>query len=191
MHLIHAFPLAFFLNAVAVTAASTADSPASDIQWVNCSQNVPSTLDTTTDLTNLPSTLLCGEMVVPMDYSQPISEENNITLGLSMYRPLTATKGVLFLYVQNLDITLQAYTKRLSDSNPGGSDAGAVIPWEVALNLTDGFVGLEEFDLMGTVLASTTLALANQKSKAMDVRGTYSSNVLNVSLATFDGILGP
>ncbi|KAE9398532.1 alpha/beta-hydrolase [Gymnopus androsaceus JB14] len=90
-----------------------------------------------------------------MDYSKPLDEGNNITLGLAMYRPATATKGVLFF-------------------NPGGSDAGAVVPWQAALNLTDSFVGLEEFDLM-----------------AMDVRGTYSSNQLNVSLSTFDGILGP
>lgn len=100
MHFIHfiaVFPLAAFLNAVAGTA-TLPTAATSDILWVNCSQNVPSTLDTTSvDLTNLPSTLYCGEIVVPMDYSKPLDEGNNITLGLAMYRPATATKGVLFL----------------------------------------------------------------------------------------------
>lgn len=46
--------------------------------------------------------------------------------------------------------------------------------WEVALNLTNAFSGLEDFDLV-----------------VMDVRGTYSSNPLDVSLNTFAGLSGP
>jgi hypothetical protein len=34
-------------------------------------------------------------------------------------------------------------------SNGGGSDAGVVVAWEVALNLTNAFDGLEDFDLLG------------------------------------------
>ena len=33
-------------------------------------------------------------------------------------------------------------------SNPGGSDAGVVVAWDVALNLTNAFDGLEDFDLL-------------------------------------------
>jgi hypothetical protein len=41
----------------------------------------------------------------------------------------------------------------LFSSCPGGTDAGAVVAWQVALNQTSGFMpnfsGLEDFDLMG------------------------------------------
>jgi hypothetical protein len=66
------------------------------------------------------------------------------------------------------------YQLIIPSSNPGGTDAGVVVAWEVALNLTNAFSGLEDFDLM-----------------VMDVRGTYSSNQLNVSLETFAGLSGP
>ncbi|KAF7555390.1 hypothetical protein G7Z17_g2232 [Cylindrodendrum hubeiense] len=52
--------------------------------------------------------------------------------------------------------------------NPGGSDAGAVLAWQAALGQNDLFSGLMDYDLM-----------------MMDVRGTYSSNLLNVSLEVF------
>lgn len=60
-----------------------------DIQWVDCASNVPSTLlnANVTLPVLLPSTLACGRLDVPMDYSQPMSENNTITLGFSMYRP--------------------------------------------------------------------------------------------------------
>lgn len=34
-------------------------------------------------------------------------------------------------------------------SNPGGSDAGVIVAWEVALNLTNAFDSLLDFDLFG------------------------------------------
>ena len=72
----------------------------SNIEWVDCSKNVPAPatyLNTTgVNLSALPQTLHCGRMVVPMDYSRAISASNNITLGLAMYRP-AKPKGVLFL----------------------------------------------------------------------------------------------
>lgn len=79
---------------------------ASSINWVDCSQNVPSNatfLNTTgVNLSALPSTLHCGRIEVPMDYSKPISAENNITLGLAMYRPKNP-RGVIFLSVKSAD----------------------------------------------------------------------------------------
>jgi hypothetical protein len=70
-----------------------------EIDWVNCSDHVPppDVFNTSgVDLQHLPSTLRCGQMVVPMDYSKPLGVENNITLGLAMYRP-EQPKGVIFL----------------------------------------------------------------------------------------------
>lgn len=70
------------------------------IDWVDCSKNVPDPATylnvTGVDLNALPKTLHCGRITVPMDYSQPISATNNITLGLAMYRP-GKPKGVIFL----------------------------------------------------------------------------------------------
>ncbi|KAI9711146.1 MAG: hypothetical protein M1812_007250 [Candelaria pacifica] len=124
------------------------------IQWVNCSQNVPSLLDRTeVDLANLPSSLHCGRLDVPMDYSKPLSPSNVLTIGLAMYRP-KEPKGVIFY-------------------NPGANDPAAVVAWQVALNQTDSFSGLTDFDLM-----------------MMDIRGTYSSNQLNVSLEAFNVLSG-
>lgn len=69
------------------------------IDWVRCSDHVPSSdvFDPNgVDLQNLPPTLKCGQLVVPMDYSKPLGVGNNITLGIGMYRPVQP-KGVIFL----------------------------------------------------------------------------------------------
>lgn len=85
---------------LAICALSITLISAQLIDWVDCSQNVP---DPATflnvngvDLKALPSTLHCGRLTVPMDYSRPISASNNVTLGLAMYRP-EKPKGVIFL----------------------------------------------------------------------------------------------
>lgn len=59
------------------------------IQWVNCAEHVPAPFVTQniTLPSTLPSTLHCGLLVVPMDYSKQLSSTNNITLGFAMYRP--------------------------------------------------------------------------------------------------------
>jgi hypothetical protein len=57
------------------------------IQWVDCESNVPQPLQDTELPKELPSTLRCGRLDVPMDYSKPFSIDNKITLGFSMYRP--------------------------------------------------------------------------------------------------------
>ncbi|KAL6241664.1 hypothetical protein RBB50_011446 [Rhinocladiella similis] len=123
-----------------------------EILWTDCSEHIPpsTVFDSTgVDLQHLPSTLKCGQIVVPMDYARPLSESNNITLGLAMHRPLHP-KGAIFFC-------------------PGGSDNGVVYAWNLALNITSPFTpdfsGLTDYDLM-----------------MMDIRGTYSSNPLNVSM---------
>ncbi|KAF4637604.1 hypothetical protein G7Y89_g477 [Cudoniella acicularis] len=129
------------------------------IRWTDCAKSVPElttsgTLNTSAiDLTMLPPTLHCGQLDVPMDYSKPFCETNMITLGLAMYRPVNP-KGVLFF-------------------NPGGTDAGVVVAWEVALNVTQAFDGLLDLELL-----------------VLDVRGTFSSNQLNVSLDTLTPLFG-
>ncbi len=69
------------------------------IDWVNCHHHVPPPLFENFPNANvsvLPETLHCGQIVVPMDYAKPLSDTNNITLGLAMYRPRNP-KGVLYL----------------------------------------------------------------------------------------------
>ncbi|MCJ1309048.1 hypothetical protein MMC25_002703 [Agyrium rufum] len=133
------------------------------IEWVQCARNVPVPATnfnvTGVNLRALPSTLHCGRLVVPIDYSYPISASNNITLGLAMYRPQNP-KGVLFFC-------------------PGGTDPGVAAIWQMALNQTGPFMpdfsGLQMYDVM-----------------AMDIRGTWTSNQLNVntSIDAFPTVLG-
>ncbi|EGN95189.1 hypothetical protein SERLA73DRAFT_162724 [Serpula lacrymans var. lacrymans S7.3] len=142
-------------------ASISPPAQAEQIQWVNCTNNVPQPLQAQFNITNwgddpslppLPSTLHCGYLKVPMDYSQPIGSNNTISVGIAMYRP-DNPEGVIFY-------------------NSGGpGEPVAVMAWEVALNLTQTFNGLLNFDLM-----------------MMDVRGTFSSNELNCSVELFNEI---
>lgn len=73
----------------------------SSIKWLNCSQTVPDAFALSGNplpnsvIANLPSSLHCGEIDVPMDYGKPICSENKITLSLAMLRP-NKPKGVIF-----------------------------------------------------------------------------------------------
>ena len=81
------------LTATALLAFAdwTLANPGPCIQWVGC--NLTSTAAiamrgvAAQGPAQLPETLRCGQLVVPMNYSQPLSPENNITLGFSIYRP--------------------------------------------------------------------------------------------------------
>ena len=90
--------LAFILSPAFPLVAASTYSP--NIAWVDCAKHVPipaTNLNVTgVNLSALPPTLHCGQLVVPVDYSKPISASNQITLGLAMYRPPNP-KGVLFL----------------------------------------------------------------------------------------------
>jgi hypothetical protein len=57
------------------------------IQWVDCASNVPLPLQAIALPATLPPSLHCGRLNVPMDYAKPITVNNMITLGFSMYRP--------------------------------------------------------------------------------------------------------
>ncbi|KAH8811132.1 Alpha/Beta hydrolase protein [Xylogone sp. PMI_703] len=153
-------PMFFLVSALLSSLPLARTAAPGMIRWIDCAKSVPGPTTSSTlnisaiDLTNLPTTLHCGQLDVPMDYSKPFCETNMITLGLAMYRPANP-KGVLFF-------------------NPGGTDAGVVVAWEVALNATQAFDGLLDFDLL-----------------MLDVRGTFSSNQLNVSLDTLTPLFGP
>jgi hypothetical protein len=84
-HLLFTFVAA--LAVIGISQAGPLKIRSSSIQWVDCASNVPQPLQGTKLPDPLPSTLHCGRLDVPMDYSKPISADNKITLGFSMYRP--------------------------------------------------------------------------------------------------------
>lgn len=179
--------------ALRITAWS---APSSSIKWVDCAKNVPESSEyfntSAIDLSNLPSNLHCGQIAVPMDYSKAFSDTNMITLGLGMYRP-SKPKGALFQYDPSpfpilISILYRADICRFS--NPGGTDAGVILAWEIALNYTNAFNELLDFDILGNSPSSYGY-FGGLTRTVMDVRGTYSSNPLNVSIETFAGLQGP
>ncbi|KAJ7513112.1 Alpha/Beta hydrolase protein [Mycena galericulata] len=108
------------------------------IRWVDCHDNVPQPVESVLNVTGtsfngtLPSTLFCGEMDVPMDYTKPFdSSSNNITIGFAMNRP-QAPQGLILYHAggPGLDAASQA--------------------WFTALNLSAGepFTELLEFDFL-------------------------------------------
>lgn len=81
--------------------------PSAEVQWVDCSLNVPQPLqlalnittwdtDSNPDLPPLPSSLKCGRIDVPMDYTQAFDDNNKIIVGFAVYRPVQPS-GVVFL----------------------------------------------------------------------------------------------
>lgn len=92
------------LLSLIVSAADVLDVPTGNISWVNCTTHVPQPFQdifNVTDWTDpslppLPASLKCGRVNVPMDYTQPISDNNTITLGLA-YHTVENSKGVIFL----------------------------------------------------------------------------------------------
>ncbi|KAJ7157984.1 hypothetical protein C8R43DRAFT_882882 [Mycena crocata] len=119
-----------FLAATTVSSFSYAQS-INDIRWVDCAAHVPSPLQDMNLTLPLPSTLHCGQLDVPMDYSKPISDVNTITLGFTMYRPNNSQGLINF--------------------NPGGpGQEVASYSWEIALNLerASWFAGLEGYDIL-------------------------------------------
>ncbi|KAI0835936.1 hypothetical protein F5Y06DRAFT_114052 [Hypoxylon sp. FL0890] len=154
-------PLFLTVALLRLTASTQLDdSHENHIRWVNCSENVPSTLDRTgVDLANLPPELHCGQISVPMDYARPQGPNNTITLSLAMIRP-RRPNGVLFV-------------------NTGGSDPNVVVAWEVALNQTTTFSGLSDYydmmfmDIRGTY-GSSSISLSLDAAAALP--STYPQN---------------
>jgi hypothetical protein len=74
-------------------------------------------------------------------------------------------------------------------SNPGGSDEATIFAWQAALNLTDTFAGLKQYDLMSRCSRIAKGFAMIDFFLVIDTRGTYSSNPLNVSLEAFEPLL--
>lgn len=77
---------AFAALIITVPSLATANKNPS-IKWIDCATNVPEPLKDIEMPLSLPSTLQCGRLDVPMDYSKPIAPNNTITLGFSINRP--------------------------------------------------------------------------------------------------------
>ena len=85
------------LTTFLLTGTSVAQqAPTGCIEWVDCASNVPQPLQGSPLPTTLPSTLHCGRLDVPMDYSRPATANNTVTLGFAMYRP-ESPQGLLNL----------------------------------------------------------------------------------------------
>ncbi|KDQ19580.1 hypothetical protein BOTBODRAFT_28154 [Botryobasidium botryosum FD-172 SS1] len=125
-----------FFGALAVASrescAALVPPRRASIRWVDCASNVPQPLQSAALPTSLPTTLHCGRLDVPMDYAQPLSAKNKITLGFAMYRPNNIPKGLI-------------------NFNPGGPNGEvASFAWQVALNLSEiaPFPELRDFDFL-------------------------------------------
>jgi hypothetical protein len=102
-------PLLVLQALTAGTAAFTIPSTqrkAQTIHWVDCHDKVPEPLESALNATGgifagtLPPNLLCGEMDVPMDYTQPFDAvSNNVTIGFAMNRPAKPASGLNIQFV--------------------------------------------------------------------------------------------
>ncbi|KAJ7118768.1 Alpha/Beta hydrolase protein [Mycena epipterygia] len=104
------------------------------IRWIDCHERIPTTVQmafNVTGSTPLPSSLFCGEMDVPMDYTKPFNScSNNITIGFAMNRPKKSEGVIIF--------------------HPGGPGIDAAPQaWANALNISGAaLTGLENFDFL-------------------------------------------
>ncbi|KAJ7686265.1 hypothetical protein B0H17DRAFT_1013620 [Mycena rosella] len=131
-------PLSLSLGMATAAAVPAVPRQNQTIRWVDCHANVPQPMESVLNVTgttftgSLPSTLFCGEMDVPMDYTKPFeSATNNITIGFAMNRPQTPSGLIIY------------------HAGGPGLDAASQA-WATALNLSSGapFTGLEEFDFL-------------------------------------------
>ncbi|KAJ7860601.1 hypothetical protein B0H14DRAFT_2506294 [Mycena olivaceomarginata] len=161
-------PLLLLLQTLSPSTAAVIynDRKNQTIRWVDCYDKVPEPLAAALNITGttftgtLPSSLFCGEMDVPMDYTKPFnSVTNNITIGFAMNRPKKSS-GLLAYHAggPGVDAASQAWGNALNLS-PNLSTA---FPGAAA------FAGLEDFDFL-----------------ALNPRGLQFSNPLNFSSGVF------
>ncbi|KAJ6628081.1 alpha/beta-hydrolase [Mycena sp. CBHHK59/15] len=126
------------LRAATPAAASVLPRSSQTIRWVDCHENVPQPIESALNVTGtsfngtLPSTLFCGEMDVPMDYTKPFdAATNNITIGFAMNRPVKSSGLIIY------------------HAGGPGLDAASQA-WENALNLSSGapFAEVQNFDFL-------------------------------------------
>lgn len=152
----------FLLGLAYCCSVLTAVPSTQKINWVDCSKHVPE-----------PATFL-DTTGVNLSALPRTLHCGRLTVPMDYSKPISASN--------NITIGLAMYRpknpKGVIFFCPGGTDAGAAAAWRVALNQNSNFwsnfSGLEDYDLM-----------------MMDIRGTWSSNKLNVSLDVVPPFLAP
>ncbi|KAJ6493455.1 hypothetical protein C8R45DRAFT_1095947 [Mycena sanguinolenta] len=132
------FLLSLLVFLQTTSAAAVLGRAGQTIRWLDCHDRVPAQIAQQLNVTGptfpgaLPANLYCGEMDVPMDYTQPFNAiTNNITVGFAMTRPVQPAEGLILYHA----------------GGPGQN--AAVDIWASALNLSVSFSGLENFDVLG------------------------------------------
>lgn len=132
------------------------------INWVDCSKHVPT-----------PATYF-NATGVDLKALPPTLHCGRIEVPMDYSKPISASNNITL----GLAMYRPKNPKGVIFFCPGGTDAGVAAAWRVALNQTSNyypnFSGLEDYDLM-----------------MMDIRGTFSSNRLNVSLDAVSAVIGP
>ncbi|KAJ6617292.1 hypothetical protein B0H10DRAFT_2034233 [Mycena sp. CBHHK59/15] len=125
------------LRAATPAAASVLPRSSQTIRWVDCHENVPQPIESALNVTGtsfngtLPSTLFCGEMDVPMDYTKPFdAATNNITIGFAMNRPVKSSGLIIY--------TTTFFEFLIYDITGGPGLDAASQAWANALNLSSG-----------------------------------------------------
>ncbi|CAK5263891.1 unnamed protein product [Mycena citricolor] len=126
------------------TTTATNNNSSSAIRWVDCTTHVPFPVQAQLNITStgtlpssllpLPKSLACGEIDVPMDWSQAmLPGTNQITVGFAMNRAaLGKSEGLVLFHAggPGLDAASQAWVNAL---NVSGAET---------------FAGLENFDFL-------------------------------------------
>ena len=81
-------------------------------------------------------------------------------------------------------------------SCPGGTDPGALVAWQIALNINSPFLpsfdGLLQYDIMSRWILTINRCMRSFLTiTVMDIRGTFESNPLNVSLELAGAMFQP
>lgn len=154
-------PQAMFRLALCSAFLATAIS-AQKINWVDCSKHVP------------PPATFFNATGVDLKSLPPTLHCGRLEVPMDYSKPISASNNITL----GLAMYRPKNPKGVIFFCPGGTDAGVAAAWRVALNQTSdyypNFSGLEDHDLM-----------------MMDIRGTWSSNKLNISLETVASLIGP
>ncbi|KAH8798718.1 Alpha/Beta hydrolase protein [Flagelloscypha sp. PMI_526] len=127
----------YILTLALVTHAAPQPAGSTELHWVDCTKNIPAPVQSALNITEwdnttlgaLPDTLTCGRIDVPLDYTQPFSDSNKITVGFSLYTPKNPVSTIFY--------------------NPGGPGVEAQSSaWLLATNKSQLFSGLEDHQFM-------------------------------------------
>jgi pimeloyl-ACP methyl ester carboxylesterase len=135
---------------------------AQTIDWVDCSKHVP------------PPATFFNASGVDLKSLPKTLHCGRLDVPMDYSKPMSAANKITL----GLAMYRPKNPKGVIFFCPGGTDAGVAAAWRVALNQTSdyypNFSGLEDYDIM-----------------MMDIRGTWSSNKLNVTIDKVVAMLGP